>query len=278
MAIESDKKFKAVWVSHSSMSDFLRCPRLYYLSNIYRNPKTGNKISIVNPFLVLGIKVHSILESLSLLPSSDRFNDSLVERFDRDWKNLGFLEEAFRDKYQLEEFGKAGRDMIRMVEENPGPLKNLAVKIRDPLPQFWLSEEDNIILCGKIDWLEYSKEKKGVRLIDFKTGRNKERKDSLQLPIYRLLVENCQSHNVFGASYWYLRSDREPEDINLPSSKESKELVLNAALKVKEARDHNQFNCPHNGCRYCEPYERIIRGEGKLIGQGEHGNDLYVLK
>jgi ATP-dependent helicase/DNAse subunit B len=278
MSINSDKKFKAVWVSHSSMSDFLKCPRLYYLSNIYRNPNTGNKISIVNPFLVLGQKVHSVLESLSLLPAAERFNKPLSEKFNKEWNELGNFKKAFRDENQLIDFEKAGKKMIKMIEDNPGPLKNLAVKIRESLPQLWLSEEDNIILCGKIDWLEYLEKEKGVRLIDFKTGRNKEVRSSLQLPIYRLLVENCQSHDVLGASYWYLRSDKEPEDINLPGSKESKEMVLDTALKVKRARDNNSFSCPHNGCRYCEPYERILKGEGELIGQGEHGNDLYVLK
>src|ERR1035437_4279352 len=32
-------KFNAVWVSHSSIGDFLKCPRLYYLHNVYKNDK-----------------------------------------------------------------------------------------------------------------------------------------------------------------------------------------------------------------------------------------------
>jgi len=29
-------KFAAIWISHSSISDFLKCPRSYFLKNIYK--------------------------------------------------------------------------------------------------------------------------------------------------------------------------------------------------------------------------------------------------
>src|SRR3989338_4517432 len=114
-------KYTAVWVSHSSITDFLKCPRAYFLHNIYK---------------------------------------------------------------------KRGEEMLSYLGQNPGPLKNLAVKIKMDLPYYYLSEQDNIILCGKIDWLEYLPESDSVHIIDFKTGRGEEDKDSLQLPIYHLLVTN----------------------------------------------------------------------------------------
>jgi ATP-dependent helicase/DNAse subunit B len=58
-------KYSAVWVSHSSMGDFLKCPYAYYLHNIYKDPKTGRKINIVNPSLSLGVAVHEVLEGLA---------------------------------------------------------------------------------------------------------------------------------------------------------------------------------------------------------------------
>ena len=64
------------------------------------------------------------------------------------------------------------------------------------LPQFWLSEKDNIMLSGRIDWLEYLEETKSVHIIDFKTGKSKDDGTSLQLEIYHLLVHNCQEHPV----------------------------------------------------------------------------------
>ena len=63
-------QYTAVWVSHTSISDFLQCPRAYYLKNVYKDPKTRHKIQLMSPPLALGQVVHSVLESLSILPGS----------------------------------------------------------------------------------------------------------------------------------------------------------------------------------------------------------------
>ncbi|KKQ37796.1 MAG: hypothetical protein US54_C0025G0014, partial [Candidatus Roizmanbacteria bacterium GW2011_GWA2_37_7] len=42
-------KFSAVWVSHTSISDFLQCPYAYYLKHVYKDPKTGHKMKIMSP-------------------------------------------------------------------------------------------------------------------------------------------------------------------------------------------------------------------------------------
>ena len=65
-------KYDAVWVSHSSMGDFLKCPRAYYLHNVYKNPDTGRKITIVSPALSLGSAVHKTLEALKLWPVKEK--------------------------------------------------------------------------------------------------------------------------------------------------------------------------------------------------------------
>ena len=65
---EEKDKYAALWVSHSSMTDFLNCPRSYFLRNIYRDKTTGKKISLISPALALVQVVHEVLESLSVLP------------------------------------------------------------------------------------------------------------------------------------------------------------------------------------------------------------------
>ena len=69
-----------LWVSHTSMRDFLSCPRAYFLRNIYKDPKTGKKINIINPALALGNTVHDVLEELSELKAEERFNLDLLEK------------------------------------------------------------------------------------------------------------------------------------------------------------------------------------------------------
>jgi RecB family exonuclease len=81
-------KFSAVWLSHSSIGSFKHCPRAYYLSTIYRDPRTGHKISIVTPSMALGSAVHTVLESLSVIPTEARFDISLIERFQIAWQKV----------------------------------------------------------------------------------------------------------------------------------------------------------------------------------------------
>ena len=71
MANKTDKrdKFKAIWLSHSSIADYLKCPRLYFLRNVYKDPITNHKITVMNPHLALGQIVHEVVESLSILPT-----------------------------------------------------------------------------------------------------------------------------------------------------------------------------------------------------------------
>ena len=80
-------KYSAVWVSHSSINDFLKCPRAYFLHNMYRNPR-GMKINIVNPHLSLGIAVHETLEGLLAYKAEERFRKPLLQTFEENWAKV----------------------------------------------------------------------------------------------------------------------------------------------------------------------------------------------
>jgi ATP-dependent helicase/DNAse subunit B len=273
-------KYTAVWVSHTSISDWLRCPRAYYLKNVYRDPETNRKIKLMAPPLALGQAVHEVLESLSVLPKDTRFAEPLMVKLDRAWEKVkgkkgGFYSEETEYKYKLR-----AQEMMRRVMNNPGPLGRLAVKMQMDLPFYWLSEEDNIILCGKIDWLEYFPETDSVQIIDFKTGKADEQEDSLQLPIYHLLVHNCQKRKVVGAGYWYLDSSDELMAKKLPDLEESKNRVLDIARQIKLARQLNRFKCPQGdgGCRACREMEAVLDGQAEYVGEDEYRkSNVYIL-
>lgn len=270
-------KYSAVWVSHSSMSDYLKCPRAYFLKNVYRDPKTNHKISIIEPPLALGQAVHETIEGLSTLPVEDRFKESLIEKFEKVWQSVAGDKGGFKPGEHEEKYKDRATAMIKRVMDHPGPLAKKAIKIRQELPYYWLSEEDNIILCGKIDWLEYIEQNDSVRIIDFKTGKFDEDPDSLQLPIYYLLATHTQSKKVNGISYWYLDRDDEPIDMPLPDANESEKRILEIAKKVALARKLGHFVCRENGCRVCRPYEAVVAGKAKLVGLNDFGQDLYIL-
>lgn len=285
-------KYSAVWVSHSSMGDFIKCPRLYYLHNVYKNPKTGKKINLVSPALSLGSAVHEVVEGLADFKAEERFKnpEKLIEKYNEVWQKFSGKKGGFKTQEEEDLTKARGLEMIKRVIDNPAPLKEKIVKLKDGdggmLPNFYLSEDDNIILCGRIDWLQYKESDDSIHILDFKTGKNEEKEDSLQLPIYQLLLDKLQKRKVTGASYWYLDSDNEPKEISLPNIKDSFDRVYKVAKAVKEARDlakiegpENAFKCPRGekGCFGCLPFEKILKGEAEFLGNGEWGQEIYLL-
>lgn len=272
-------KYSAVWVSHSSLCDFLACPQLYYLKNVYKRPETGHKMTLMTPPLALGQAVHDVVESLSTLPTDQRFQQPLLMKLATAWEKVTGKKGGFSSPEQEARYRARAEEMIRRVEQHPGPLKNLAVKINMDLPHFWLSEEDQIILCGKVDWLEYLPDTDMVNIIDFKTGKNEEKDDSLQLPIYRLLVANCQKRQVAHACYWYLQYSDELTEKTLPDLEVSRQRVLELAKQVKLARKLERYKCPHGeSCPACEPYLKIQRGEAEFVGVNSYNTDVFIFQ
>ena len=272
-------KYNAVWVSHSSISDYLKCPRSYYLRNIYKDPITGHKITVVTPPLALGGAVHEVIESLANLPAEERLKISLVKKLDPVWLKYTGKLGGFKNYAQESEYRDRAIKMLINLQENPGPLEKPAIKIKTGLmglPNYYLSEKDNIILCGKIDWLEYLPDTDSVHIVDFKTGKNEESDDSLQLPIYLLLATNTQTKKVTKASYWYLDRDDNIVEKKLPKITDAYNKVFVVAKEIKVAREKGIFECPKGGCFNCRPLERVLRGEGEKVGVSGTRQDMYV--
>lgn len=270
-------KYSAVWVSHSSISDFLKCPRAYYLKHIYRDKKTGHKVKLVSPPLSFGQAVHEVIESLSVLPTEERLKESLIIKLNNAWQKVTGKRGGFPDLEVEALYKLRAEDMLKRVMANPGPLKNQAVKIKMDLPHFWLSDKDNIILCGKIDWLEYLPAGDSVHIIDFKTSKRDESPDSLQLPIYYLLVLNCQKRIVAKASYWYLDKEDGLIEQQLPDRDQAINKILEVAKLIKLSRQLESFKCKHGGCSVCQPYEAIIQNRADFVGVDEFKTDIYTL-
>jgi len=272
-------KFKAVWLSHSSISDFLKCPRLYYLRAIYKDPRTGHKITVMTPHLALGQIVHDVVEGLSLLPATERFEIPLTKRFEDAWPKVSGEKGGFRSQQEEDEFKERGLTMLRNLESNPGILMNKAIKIKADggLPYYWFSETDNIILCGKIDWIEYLPDTDSIHIVDFKTGRHEENDSSLQLPIYLLLATNTQKRKIEKASYWYLDNETGLKEVALPTVEESVDKVGKVAQRIKLARSLEHFVCKTGGCKHCFPLERVFKGEGRRVAVSDYKQDIYFL-
>ena len=269
-------KYTAVWVSHSSMGDFLKCPRLYYLHNMYKDQGTGRKMSIVSPHMSLGIAVHEVLEGLGNYPANERMKRDLRATFEEEWLKVTGIRGGFTGAEMEEEFKLRGKEMINTVIKDPRFLVNKRIKLpKEKMnPNYYLSEDDNIILNGQVDWIEYLDDDT-LHIIDFKTGKNEEKDGSLQLPIYLLLCNALQKRKVTRASYWYLESDKIVEK-ELPDLEKARRDVYDVALRVKLARDKNEFSCLNgkDGCMNCRVYENILKW--KKMSEDERKEDTSV--
>ncbi len=277
----SRDKFSAVWVSHSSMGDFIKCPRLYYLHNVYKN-SSRRKINITSPALALGVAVHEVLEPLSWIKSEDRMKVDFKSEFDKAWKPVSGKLGGFRSVEEEAAQKERGWKMIERVLAHPEPLLIPTLRMgesREDLPNFFITPEDNIILCGKVDWLQYNAHDDSITILDFKTGKYDENEDSLQLPIYTLLVSHFKSRPISGASYWYLDRDDAPKHKPLPTKDEAFEKVIKVARQVAATRASGVMECPNGkeGCRECKPFEKILRGEAEHVGVGGYNQDLYII-
>ncbi len=236
-------------------------------------------MTIVTPPLALGQAVHEVIESLAILPVEERLKISLVKKLDPVWLKITGKRGGFKNHKEEIEYKQRGVQMLINLQENPGPILEKAIKIKSKmnLPHFWLNQDDGIILGGKIDWLKYNQTDDSVQIIDFKTGKNEEKEDSLQLPIYLLVATNTQSKKVDGAAYWYLDRDDGIVEKKLPEAREAYERVYKIAKRIQLARKINHFKCPTGGCFACRPFEKILKGEGEFVGVSDTRQDVYML-
>lgn len=245
---------------------------------MYRNPRTNNKVNLINPSLALGSTVHQVLEELSQLPVGNRFKNSLLDEYNRIWTFISGEKGGFGGNKEEQDYKNRGAMMLNRIMLHPGPLLQKAVKLVSPddlPPRFVLSEDDGILLCGKIDWLEYMPTDDSVHIIDFKTGSHDEQENSLQLPIYMLLVKNCQKRKVNKISYWYLDKDNEPREMPLPDMEGARTKILSIAKEIKAMRETGFMVCPKGGCWACKPLENIVKGKAKFIGTSGY-QDIFI--
>jgi RecB family exonuclease len=241
-------------------------------------------MTLVTPHMSLGIAVHNVLEGLGAYPASERMTRDLRAQFEEEWEKVTGKRGGFTSEEQEEEFKMRGKEMINTAIKDPRFLVNKRIKLpQSNMPcNFYLSEEDNIILNGLIDWIEYL-DNDTLHMIDFKTGKHEEKGSSLQLPIYLLLCNALQKRKVTKASYWYLETDKMVEK-ELPDEETARRDVYAVAIKVKEARDKKEFNCPQgeDGCMNCRVYEDILKlknGEEsgmEYVGVGGFNQDVYI--
>lgn len=265
----------AVFISPSSLSDFEKCPRLYYYRYVYKTPDTGLKIQIINPALALGTAVHDTVERFVALEPLLRIESALKEIFSTVWQGLSKEKGGFVSPEEEKEYRDRGEAMLQNFLGNEH-FKN-AQKFK--MPEFLKAElGDDLILTGKLDWIE--KNGDGYHLIDFKTGKNEEKEGSIQLPIYAVLAGKILQTDDIKTSYWYLDQGKDLRDFSLPDLNEFAQGLKQKGLVIKKSRLTNSFVCPKGDrCWACRDMAAVIVDrKGKLVTvDSARKQEIYIL-
>lgn len=263
----------ALFLSYTSLKDFLKCPRAYYLKNRYRNPKTGNRVQIVSPHLTLGSLVHDVIKWY-LQTNRTAGKDEVVKNFRGRWLKYRGKRGGFTSLQEEGDFGRRGLQMLDNFFQN----KNLEPNL--PLFDFLRFRiEEKIFFNGKIDFVGQLSDNT-LHVLDFKTGI-KEEDDPLQLHAYAILVESNLQKRVSKISYWYLDKDIVPKEAVLDPLESKLDWIKGKCKDIEQAISENEWVCikEKEGCNDCRNYQVIIDGKGEFqFSDFDFKKDMYFLE
>ncbi len=244
--------------SFSQIATFSRCPLQYKYAYLFKVPVEGKAV------FSFGQTMHATLYEFVKRAKSpktkqkDLFGqekekkgislEELNEIFEKKW-----IDEWYEDKNQQKEYHKLGKNIIKSFyedfqEESPDILK-IKGELALELP-FRLKIGDYTIL-GRIDRID--KVEGGVRIIDYKTGKAKEKLypgDKQQLLIYQIALEEVFKLNPVELSYHYLEKGKKVSFLGSGQEKEKqKQEVLEKIDEIKKS-DFNAM--PGFHCQFCD--------------------------
>lgn len=261
MIAKTDNSFvkDALFISYTGLKDYSRCPRSFYLKNIYRDPKTGYKLQIASPYMTLGALVHDVIKWY-LAMDGQVTHDQLIQKYRNLWLKYRGKRGGFASREDEASFGKRGLQILDYFYKNAKILEPTLET--DDFLKFKLDE--STFLNGRVDFLGKMPDG-SIHVLDFKTG-SKDEEDSLQLYIYAILAESNLQLPVSKISYWYLDRDSAPKEAVLDSLEEKLEWLRTKAKEIKEAIEVGNWVCigGENFCRDCKSYQDILDGKGEF--------------
>ena len=262
----------AVFISPSSLGDFEKCPQLYYYKNIYKSPN-GLKLQIINPPLALGQAVHDALDQFLKLTPAERNKEELIKIFELVWGNFKGEKGGFTSETEANEQHTKAINMLERFLKH----EHFKTAQKFEIPSFPKVELGNdLILTGKLDWIE--KEDDIYHLIDFKTGKNEEREDSKQLPIYAVLIGHILNTKNLKTSYWYLDHEDDLTPIDYGNTEETITELTKKGGILKLVRQTNSFRCKSGGesCWACKDILAVAKARENWSALITPGNRKFI--
>lgn len=243
--------------SYSQLKIYETCPRQYEYAYVLRVPQKPS------PALSFGITVHNTLKDFySLLRQSQSglegitdvpTKEELLELYEKHWVSTGYESSKQEEERRKEGVGIMENYYDEVFSKDESPMR---------LEESFDVHVGSTVFVGKIDRIDFVR-KNGdvteVKIVDYKTGREKEAKDvkdDLQLPLYALFAEQKLGLKVVKAEYIYVETGKKLE---VDLSPERRELAKEKVVEVIDLVKEGKF-APTPGflCRYCD-YNSICK-------------------
>ncbi len=241
--------------SFTQINKYLMCPKAYkyeYIMNIPIKP---------NSALAFGSTVHNTLKQLydQLKASKEGLAgfvtplklEELLASYEKNWIDIGY-----ESKHEMKNRFESGKKVFMNYYENLYSVKETPLFLEKP---FSISMGD-YILVGRIDRIDLIEEVDGekfVEIIDYKTGKVKDKKDlkeDMQLQLYAYIVEKTMNVKVRKATYVFVEHGVKGEvEINEKKRDEVLSVIEETVAKIRAG----DFTVPSgHDCRYCN-YKEI---------------------
>lgn len=262
-----------VYLSYTSLKDFLKCPRSYYLKDLYKDPKSNYRLQVASPYLTLGSVVHDSVKWFLDQEKKPTLEQTLKE-FRNFWLKFRKKRGGFFSDEEEGNFGKRGLKMMENFVKNWQTLEKVEPEVVFPK----LNLTENVILIGNFDFVGQVRDG-SLHIVDFKTGA-KDEDDPTQLYIYAILAEANFQKSVSACGFWYLDRDDSPKDIVLDPLEPKLEWLIEKAKELKQALEKREWVCIKGDqlCQDCRDYQAIIDGKAEFqFTDYRYKKDIYYL-
>ncbi len=228
------------YFSFTQFKTFESCPYKYRFSYLLKIPTPGKAI------FSYGSTIHNTLEKFLKSKTTDL--KELIKIYEQEWIN-----DWYETKKQKQEYFESGKKSLELFLKDFKQFKPevLLINEKPALEQSFNLKIANTSIYGKIDRIDVLDD--GVEIIDYKTGKAKEKLDSndkKQLLIYQLAAKEVLGLNPVRLTYYY--TDKGQKLHFLGSDAEMEKEKQDLTELISEIKKSDFKPSPGWQCKFCD--------------------------
>lgn len=231
------------YFSFSQFQAFKNCPLQYKFAHIYKIPVRGKAV------FSFGKTMHNTLERFVRENEKKEISfQKLLQIYKEEW-----IGDWFHSQDEKEKYFKQGKKSLKLFFQNFQKQNPQVLKINNEpaLEKNFHLKVNAETIFGKIDRID--KVESGVELIDYKTGRVKDKlgkDDKEQLLIYQIAAQEALELNPEKLTYYYLNDGTKLSFLG--SEKEIKNIKDKIKIWTKNIKKKKFEATPGWQCQFCD--------------------------